>query len=245
MTFGKIGARKMMNTAWINPYVKDGLVAMWDGVWNMGRGAEHDLSSRLWLDHISRRPFILMGPSTSFTSVGISVDMVGANMANDLVGNLPGDLNQYGWRFSEIVFTKSSSISSNTPYVLTLGVRTTWLNITGNGVGVTAESNKSFVAPGLDLSSTHFLSVAADYGDMTSHIGSAVWVNGIAADHTGPNDGWGYTRRAICTAGANYNSGGYPFIGTFHSIRLYNRVLTQNEIDANYAVDVQRFGLTA
>ena len=38
MTLGKIGAKKMMNTAWINPYVKDGLVAMWDGIWNVGGG---------------------------------------------------------------------------------------------------------------------------------------------------------------------------------------------------------------
>jgi len=51
MTFGKIGARKMM-LDWHNPYVTDGLVAMWDGEWNAGPGV-HDANATTWKELIS------------------------------------------------------------------------------------------------------------------------------------------------------------------------------------------------
>lgn len=43
MRFGKIGARTLMATKWVNPYITDGLVTMWDGKWNADGGV-HDSS---------------------------------------------------------------------------------------------------------------------------------------------------------------------------------------------------------
>lgn len=34
---------------WVNPYITDGLVAMWDGEWNAGGGV-HDASATVWKD---------------------------------------------------------------------------------------------------------------------------------------------------------------------------------------------------
>jgi hypothetical protein len=48
MTFGKIGARKMMYE-WKNPYVTKGLIAMWDAEWNAG-GGKHESAPMLWKD---------------------------------------------------------------------------------------------------------------------------------------------------------------------------------------------------
>jgi hypothetical protein len=34
---------------WVNPYITDGLVAMWDGEWNAG-GGKHDANATVWKD---------------------------------------------------------------------------------------------------------------------------------------------------------------------------------------------------
>ena len=47
-----IGARTAAwakSGGWVNPYVPDGLVAMWDGEWNAGGGV-HDPNATVWKD---------------------------------------------------------------------------------------------------------------------------------------------------------------------------------------------------
>ena len=41
--------RNLMTSGWRNPYVTDGLVAMWDGEWNAGPG-KHDPNATVWKD---------------------------------------------------------------------------------------------------------------------------------------------------------------------------------------------------
>ena len=44
---GARGAIHGGNARWVNPYVTDGLVAMWDGEWNAGGGV-HDPNAMVW-----------------------------------------------------------------------------------------------------------------------------------------------------------------------------------------------------
>ena len=45
---------------WVNPYVTDGLVAMWDGEWNAGGGV-HDPNATVWKDLVGNRDATLTG----------------------------------------------------------------------------------------------------------------------------------------------------------------------------------------
>ena len=51
-----LGARQFFERrgggGWQNPYVTDGLVAMWDGEWNAGGGV-HDAAATTWVDIVS------------------------------------------------------------------------------------------------------------------------------------------------------------------------------------------------
>lgn len=243
MTFGKIGARKMMNTAWINPYVKDGLVAMWDGIWNVGGGQEHDNSSKIWWDCIGGRPIIFMGDISSFGETGVEQGLA-TSASQQMVGAAFGDSASYGWRFAEYVITPGSDTSTNTPYVLAIGRRGIWLNFSGQNVGVTNAIDNSWHVPSAITKGDAF-SVSVDYGsDGVQEKGSSVWYNGDGITHTGNIDAWNSTTYQPYAI-ASFYSVSYVFAGTFHAIRLYSRALTQSEIDANHALDVQRFGLTA
>ena len=44
---GSFFGRAAGGGGWVNPYVTDGLVAMWDGEWNAGGGV-HDASANEW-----------------------------------------------------------------------------------------------------------------------------------------------------------------------------------------------------
>ena len=70
MRFGKIGARRMM---WKNPYITDGLVAWWDGIWNAGLGV-HDSNATVWRDIIGGREFVL--PQGQYQITGNAINMV-------------------------------------------------------------------------------------------------------------------------------------------------------------------------
>ena len=57
---------------WTNPYVTDGLVAMWDGEWNAGGGI-HDANATTWKDLIGNNDLTLAG-TAAFGSAYLSVD---------------------------------------------------------------------------------------------------------------------------------------------------------------------------
>jgi hypothetical protein len=225
---------------WQNPYVTDGLVAMWDGIWNVGGGQEHDNSSKIWWDCIGGKPIVLMSSKSAFSNLGVA-QSAAKTFTEQIVGGAMGEDSSYGWRFAEYVITLGS-VTSNTPYVLAIGRRGLWLNVSGQNIGVTNQTDATWhSATAFSAGST--FSVSADYNSAgTSERGSAVWFNAASIQHTGGSDGWNTNIYSPYAVGAFYNVN-YPFVGTYHAIRLYNRALTQSEIDANHAVDKERFNL--
>ena len=56
MRLGKIGSSPILHH-WKNPYVTDGLIAMWDGIWNAGPGTHADDFSS-WLPCVGNHALI-------------------------------------------------------------------------------------------------------------------------------------------------------------------------------------------
>ena len=50
----------MVSSGWQNPYITDGLVAMWDGEWNAGWGV-HDAAATTWKDLVGTRDATMSG----------------------------------------------------------------------------------------------------------------------------------------------------------------------------------------
>ena len=246
MTFGKIGARKMMNTAWINPYVKDGLVAMWDGIWNVGGGLPHDSNSQVWLDCIAGRPILFPCLNTYFTTDGLVKDST-PNAFGIVSGVSVGTETNFGWTSCEFVITVSSFVGTPYPLIMDIGNRKIWLQQATSGIGA-LNAGKPWTFPDIDFSTLPVkFSFSAMYGgesssDLNSQI---VYANGNDnGTQNGNNDSWGGNSvKRNCMASVYNGSTNYPFYGIFHAIRLYNRTLTAAEVAANYAVDVQRFNL--
>lgn len=80
--------------AWTNPYITDGLIAMWDGVWNAGGGV-HDAEATTWLDIVGGRTLSLSG-SAAF----------GANYMEtiDDVSGAIGDFDLYAEYFEMVLY---------------------------------------------------------------------------------------------------------------------------------------------
>lgn len=250
MTFGKIGARKMMNTAWINPYVKDGLVAMWDGIWNVGGGLEHDSGSNVWYDCIHGYPILFQGNTVQFTSNGLGkgISSSAANVQGVIIGICGGDDEDYGWRYCEVVIEKTDNLSD---FGIVLSFKDRALVLYKHTSSITAKVSlaQSLSFPNLDFSNAPVkMAISFSYAGTSTVYKDAdnVWLNGEDnGTASGQSDSWTNFKNNPGTISTLYNGvTAYPFHGTYHSIRLYNRVLTQNEIDANHALDVQRFGLT-
>lgn len=246
MTFGKIGARKMMNTAWINPYVKDGLVAMWDGIWNVGGGLPHDSNSQVWLDCIAGRPILFPCSNTYFTTDGLVKDST-PNASGSVIGVSVGSETNFGWTSCEFVITVSSFTGTASPIIMDIGNRKMWLQQATSGIGA-LNVGKPWTFPSIDFSTLPVkFSFSAIYGgESSSDFNSQlIYANGNDnGTQDGNRDTWGNISVKTNMMANMYNGVvAYPFYGTYHAIRLYNKTLTSAEVAANHAVDRERFGL--
>lgn len=63
---------------WKNPYITDGLIAMWDGEWNDGCGV-HDAAATTWLDIVGGKILTLNGSAVFGENyMGTTDDVSGA-----------------------------------------------------------------------------------------------------------------------------------------------------------------------
>lgn len=248
MTLGKIGARNLMNSAWVNPYVTNGLVAMWDGIWNVGGGLAHDSNAKVWYDCIHGYPILFQGNNVKFSSNGLVRDMNASNFSGVIMGLCGGDDLDYGWKYCELVLEKVDNLM-DFGIVLSFKDRGLMLYKRTSSISAKVSSAQSLSFPGLDFSnapikmaiSFSYPGTSTDYKDADN-----VWLNGNSnGTQSGQSDSWANFKNNSGTISTLYNNtNGYNFNGIYYAIRLYNRVLTQSEIDANYATDVQRFNLT-
>lgn len=224
---------------WQNPYVMDGLLAMWDGIWNIGGGVEHDSNSLVWWDCLNGYPICSNWSGTEFSTDGL---LLGSNNAAGLFGGIYGSktLSDYGFRSIEVVF--GVGVSQNS-VVIAVGGRSVTIKTAVSGVGF-FRNGSYMTRAGLDMSTPTKIYTYGEYESTSSQNASTVIIDGqattaVGSDSWGNNDGVGYGRIKC-----GYNTPNqYVFTGNIHAIRLYSRALTAAEIAANYAVDKERFNL--
>lgn len=195
---------------WKNPYVTDGLVAMWDGEWsNGGDGKLIDISGN---GYNATGNFLFDTASVSFTGRGQT---------------------DIDFPYSQMAFVE---------FVVARGTISEQMLLIGGG----NRYNFAFYGyGGLCRGSGYGSSVAfaereigAAYFDM---VNNRRWKNGSELMTTNHDSiGNTFSRMMI----GQYNaSGSYSFNGRWYSVRIHSRILTADEIAANYTVDKARFNL--
>lgn len=210
-----------------NPYVSDGLIMWLDGIKNGTNGA-HETTLATWVDQT--------GNGWNWTNSNATV------AENSVVFN---GTNSYLYRAYQ-------SVPANAATVEIVAKKTRGGCIL-TGFGRDKVGNMNIPSSGNNLV---FHTSAGSGADKNTafDFGTAGEIH--SANSSGYLDGqaiqsfvssaadWQYEYPSIGNyLGSGGNNPQYPFTGEIYCIRLYNRVLTQQEILANYAADVARFGI--
>lgn len=217
------GAKK-----WQNPYIADGLVAMWDGEWNAGGGV-HDASSTVWKD-LSESAFDI-DLNGGFLWGNDYIECLGTM----LVGSrsvTPEELPEF--RTAEAVIYNATDKS---------------------GVIVSFNGDESiarfYTLAGSQLCCTRYSSVQSYetkdavsfvFGGGNTIIATSIHVNGESTQRIVASGSLAGTRGLI-TLGAQSTVNNILWHGKIFNMRFYNRALSSEEIAANYAVDAARFNI--
>lgn len=222
-------------------YITDGLIHRWDAINNTGDG--HDSTATVWKDLVGNVDLTkyldgdwtddaLDFPDTtsttskrSWTSSNAITDST--NMTIEVCLEPYGRIGAVAW-FTGYSTNKNKMIGVLSADVSVIG----YANVSGNGCATTGFS-----------SLTEVKSIVATYTNTTQV--DTYYVNGVAKTK---NCAHTYGRSQVTNVviggyGSVGSGNSYPYSGKIHAIRVYNRVLTANEIAQNYAVDVARFGL--
>lgn len=230
-----MGAKKTFESgvapaAWENPYITDGLVAMWDGEWNV-EGGVHDPNATRWVNLIGEV----------------------VNVYPFFAANLPS-----GWQINNnsmyvngsYTLTASSKIKMVSCEVVFCGEDNLtqknkgFFNFVGSGhttgyLGLTLNSDLSLIGNlsgryRIDGTKTNQVSFGIADGNSSSYF----FINGNRASSIGGAFNWGSGLGLGISRRTDY-----PFTGYIYCIRVYNRALTEEEILLNYSIDKERFGI--
>lgn len=214
-------------------YVQDGLVAMWDGIENAGWGV-HDPNATVWTDLVGNRDFTIVNPSWRdkglfFGGNGTTYGYL--SQSDSAIFDSPPSIT-----ISAVITRGGENWSSDGIYLKPAdsgryGLAFFVLNFTiRNVVGY-----NSYVFP-----QENSVSVSVSY-NANSNTVTPRYGNTICVPHGIPNSiGQSQTYATIGrrTVGTTYYAK-----GTMHTLRLYSRALSADEIAHNYAIDRVRFNL--
>ena len=230
-----LGARQFFERrgggGWVNPYVTDGLVAMWDGEWNAGGGV-HDANATVWKDLVGTNDLRLYG-NCAFADNRLILSRSDSDAAYvkaddaTVVSSANGMTIEYVFR--PVGFHNYSALVQFLPYSQS---REGWIYSDGrcvplrwgSGKGVFLVSNDEDVYAAAVIDNSNF--------KMKYYKNAVETSSGIVAANKTEN----------CTM-SFFGENGYFFWGDAYAMRLYNRALTAAEIAANYAIDKARFNL--
>lgn len=209
-------------------YVSDGLVMWLDGIKNGTNGA-HESTLTTWVDQT--------GNGWDWTNGGSAVTQ------NSVVFN--GESNNYLYR-------NYQSIPQNVAMVEIVAKKTRGGCIV-TGFGRNYVGNMNIPSTGNNLvfhtsaGSGADKNTAFDFGTAGEihSANSSGYLDGVAITQFASSAAdWQYEYPSIGKYRASDGTGDeYKFIGEIYCIRMYSRILTEQEILANYAADVIRFGL--
>lgn len=221
-------------------YVQDGLVAMWDGIENAGRGV-HDAMATTWKD-------IAGADNTGANDLIIASDNTWGekwlNKINLTQSSVYNTTTITGVKTLEFVIGIDSPISTSWAYPFTLGApvndaenRTVQLMARGVNSIQGRFGQDGFSLPELTNTSPTIIAAQFTYG--SDNLVNLCMVNGTQRASVGRRDqAGGYTGGVNLVYNASYQN-----TQRYYTIRVYNRALTAAEVAHNYAVDKERFNL--
>lgn len=239
-------------------YVQNGLVAMWDGIENAGWGT-HDANAMTWKDLIGGFDAVKVGSPTWSDNSG---NTNGAN--NTFLATIPTQSTfinaaKSGFVAIEICLSTSATWGSRCPFSIE----------DSNGsssvyrlVQIFMQASKQYLPAPYNINGTRFIGAGPVFDDPSGTISCSFGPDGERVYATPSRNG------TIGTEGSQrigqvqtFNPGTLDQIGVnnwyvrigrthnnsmssaFHSIRLYSRALTADEIARNYNIDKARFHL--
>lgn len=250
-----LGARQFFERrgtpAWQNPYVTDGLVAMWDGEWNAGGGV-HDPNATTWVDLTGNGWNGAIGSSVVIEQNAMKFDGVRSLQSCCTVGKgwfgkpphvtIECLIQPLGWNYrgengSIAVFGSTEAGTGGfTLFANTIGFGACRLQLR-DAVGLKyAAFPFSIAENNLEIWGA---SVTADGSSLSSYADGIQYSSIAMGDvvYTGAED-WNFYIGADYWGPVEFN-----FNGRIFSVRIYSRALTAAEIAANYAIDKARFNL--
>lgn len=235
-----LGARQFFERrgapTWTNPYVTDGLVAMWDGEWNAGGGV-HDASTNVWKDLVGNCDWTLVNPSWSGSALLLGTQRYGY-MDSTATAATFSQIATGGTM--EIVLTPNEILWYST---LIKSAADVGFNFnTYNSIGFRSSRSPSTGYDELMQNSTWNVSVI--YGNTVESV--EFYRNAESRSLPYMNSIGGYAVNGGTIIGARSTSNTSYSLERFcdlniHTLRLYSRALTAAEIADNYAIDKARF----
>ena len=198
---------------WSNPYITDGLIAMWDGEWNAGYGV-HDTSAQTWKDIVGDNDITSITNST-WGEKWLVLGGVGP------CGIVPVITNVVTFEVVQIVTSVNGGIIS-------FGQLTRQIHSNGT---VWFEGSRSYGGVAVTIEEPH--SQSAIYAE---HLGT-VFIDGAPATKVTGSSGFNTAYNTMGAFSTYYSK------NTLYCIRVYDKALSDAEIAHNYAVDKARFGL--
>ena len=233
-----LGVRGTMATSeaepWVNPYITDGLVAMWDGEWNIA-GGKHDPNATTWVD--------ISGNGNDWTTLSgngwIDGNAWNASMkCTGLLANLTvADVKTISFCCEHIRVT-----SGVADYLLWFGRFSSIKMIYLYRTKFICRTYATY-SPGIDVSDVNSFTLEYDGGMVDSYSKNIGWF-GDTPSETYLRD---FSNPSAAVFKDNFLGRGIytpaRLAGKIYNIRIYNRYLTQEEITYNWNVDKERFGV--
>ena len=216
-------------------YVQEGLIAQWDGIDNQDTGT-HVPSATTWKDLVGGRDLTLTSTG-KWNAIGDALVADGTSVAASRSSDsIPAS------KTIEVVFRQTGKGPS---IILHGGNSSTMQFVSLNG-----DTNSKCYFEGLGNNTPHAavvwnyepgaLRCAAATFENPGSTATATFADGVARTDSTHTSGWYFDTDMIALGAWVGNR--YPFKGEICAIRLYNTVLTAEQIAANHAVDIERFG---
>ena len=213
---------------WVNPYVTEGLIAMWDGEWNAGGGV-HDPNATVWKDLSGDTDLSLIAGRGSFTEDAFV--MGGGGYA------------------ATAAFADSGLVRSIEICYADIKSEGRWIEVQSPNIGYYSQFNQNQ----LYVSATTQPKIATVYTSSPSTMSviydedfAATVYRGaaIVAQSNGTTTSVASASNRV-TLGGRYvnNTPSVALTGKYFSVRLYSRALSAAEIAYNYGIDKERFNL--
>lgn len=225
------GAKEDEQKFTVSDYVQDGLVAVWDGIENAGWGV-HDKQATEWRELINGTYTVLGGKGyfdgnamciplrSQIPLVSVQFDNLTERTIEYCFGDFGDSLN-IGWNF---VYLEDNR--NNSSFSMQVNVARKW-RVTSNVAGVQTQDisiDEIGASEPIDMMTYSF----------SQGITSKTYVNGVFSKELVTRPFTSFT-----SIGLGLRTG---MSQKAYCIRVYNRVLSDEEIVFNHEIDLERFG---